>query len=547
MALVYTDTPAQGSESSTDVDALLNEMRDVCVAGGMTEKSGVYSTSTFFHQLFDPTDGIWISIAGVKYQFYTVTPPSPPIVGVPTGATVGESFVNLQTVVNSVDANFWCSSIYFNPLPTPPDSGYELGFRSKQRGTAGNTIALVASSASFGRFSSNLNGGWRVQTSDQHPELLMGRILMVRNPVTFGIGTMTINMATALEDFVTEVINPDTTGGIVYQVLAGQYNMAMYAPGSETINQSFIAQVPSVPSFLKPIRISAVTNQSPVRVTTAAAHGLETGDTVYINDCQDSVIIANGTLALPCVLTLSIQPWADGDIIECTGTNSGSDIDGIWEAANVTNGANGTMELVWSVPQTAVTGGNVTGPRTSTNGQWTVTVLNATQFTLDGSDGTGSGIHVANTGIVARTASTLPNVPMQISRLLFLGGSLGATNLRTRLYNQSTSQAVVINATSYGLSNSNGNPRFLLPGLTQIPALWSNDCAILSEPWLCAGPNGTTSDARVICELWDAFLVTQDNPLDSTTVFDSKNWVQFGRATTAVAGATNGALWLRTP
>ncbi len=538
MSLAYSTTAAVGQEVATDVSTLLDAIRDTCVAASMTEMDGIFAVATLFNTVLEPS-GQFIDIDGPggseRYQFYTGAPPVGPI-GVL--AVVGDpltSFQNLRDAINSSDANVFCTLAFFDPSPPVGQNGYGVVLRAQTRGTIGNQVTVVPQNANFAVVTDNSHmagGGWRVLTG-QTPQGLQARLLLTESSPD--ARTIAIQMASAREDFTTTAITPLNTAGLLYRFLAGKYNLALYQPGSSSANTTCVAQVPSLPDFLKGIRITAATNTSPVVITTASAHGLGTGDEIYISDCQDTVNITSGFATAPIVLTISPQPWVDDDVVEVSGTNAGSDADGIWA---VTNAQAGTIDLLYSIGGAVINTGTVKGPRTSTNGLWTITVINATQFSLDLSDGTGSATYVASSGIMGKTNA----YPKSISReMVLIGSSTAAANLRVRLYSSgNNAQQIVINAVNYGTSDDDGDPRFIIPAPG---VLWTNGCAILTEPYVAAGPNGGSSPAVVIGQLWDAFLTTEDTPVDSTTTFDSHNWVEFGESASTIIGS----LWMVEP
>lgn len=539
MSLQYSGTSGVRQELSTSISDLLDALRDACVAASMTDLDGIYATATLANTVLTP-DSQFVDIDGpggsIRYQFYTVTPPGPGVV--PVLAIVGDpltSFQNMQDAINVNDSNVYCTSAFFDPSPPIGQSGYGIVVRSRVRGTIGNQVTMTPAGAGFAVVTDEnhlTGGGWRLLTG-QTPQGLQGRILATESSTENRI--ISIRMASATEDFVTTSITPANTAGLTYRFVAGKYNLAAYQPGSSSATTSFLAQVPWIPDFLKPIRITSVTNASPIVVTTASAHGLADGDEVYINDCLDSATISSGTNTIPITLTISPQPWADDVVVAVSGTNPASGGDGIW---NVANAQAGTIDLLYSVGFDVINSGTVRGPRTSTNGFATVTVVSPTQFSIDGSDGTDSGNYVTLSGIVAKTNA----YPKQISRdLILLGSSSAAANPRTRLYSSgSNAQQIAINAVNYGAGSSNGDPRFLIaaPGV-----LWSNECAILQEPFIAVGPNGVTTPAVVVGQLWDMFLSTEATPVDSTTAFDSHDWVEFGQAATGILGS----IWVVEP
>lgn len=558
MSLRYSTKSAANQQLSTNITTLLDDIKDTMMNAEWIELPGIYATARFTQSVLSPANGFWVQIEGSgppqRYQFWDGSG-SPPtgVVIVMLGGDNLESYSNLRDAINANDNNVFSTVAYGGLF-----ASHGIQIRAHDRGTGGNGLTLSASNISFGTWegpdegdatNTTLGGGWRL-LSGLTEEGLRGRITLIQTNDGSNARTVDFRITSMLEDVISDRIQIDTTTtGINYRFLAGFYNLAIYSPGNNTANRSMLAQVPAMPEFLKGIRITSATNTSPVVVTTESAHGLTTGDEVFNADCQDITTVVggnttahsdgNGDSTLAITLELDEQPWENGQIIRASSTNTDSGADGIWE---VTDKTDTTIDLLLSVGTgELINTGFVTGPRNSTNGAYTVTVLSSTSFSLDGSDGTDSAEYVEGSGLMAKTNA----YPQQISRLLCIFGSSDSTQFfRRRMFSTDNAQTVIVNSTSYGNTGTDaGTPRLFFPGVQfATNLLWPNGCAVLCEPYIAWGPNGAASDARVMGQLWDAFIATENDPLDSTTTFDSHDWVEYG-----ANGDNPGGLWLVEP
>ena len=137
-----------------------------------------------------------------------------------------------------------------------------------------------------------------------------------------------------------------------------------------------------------PLQVTGASYASPIAITTATAHGLETGAQVSITGVGGNTN-ANGTFTITIVNATSFTldgsagngAWTSGGIVtpsyQVTGASNASPI------AITTATAHG-LETGAQVSITGV-GGN-----TNANGTFTITTVNATSFTLNGSAGNGA-------------------------------------------------------------------------------------------------------------------------------------------------------------
>ena len=178
--------------------------------------------------------------------------------------------------------------------------------------------------------------------------------------------------------------------------------------------------------------------------------------------------------------------FQNGDVIQLTG--SGSSTDGTFKIHNVVafNAPSGipgfTLDNTFGV---SGLGGTIVGPAHSINGTWQVTIVDATHFTLNGSVGTGIQ-YLINTGLVAELN--------HIARCIWgFGATNSFVNLRNALRSDSNAQFIAVNGASYNQLGPGdpGAPRFVYAGLAGAQLSYTNNCAILMEPLLAAGLDGS--------------------------------------------------------
>jgi len=90
----------------------------------------------------------------------------------------------------------------------------------------------------------------------------------------------------------------NTVSGDTMRLLAHRYGFHTFETGAFGVNSTGnFVQVPYVPAFLAPKKITAATNASPIVITTSAAHGYTSGDTVFIKYVEGN-LAANGTFSI---------------------------------------------------------------------------------------------------------------------------------------------------------------------------------------------------------------------------------------------------------
>lgn len=155
---------------------------------------------------------------------------------------------------------------------------------------------------------------------------------------------------------------------------------------------------------------------------------------------------------------------------------------------------------------------------TAVNGTFTITVLSANTFELDGS--VGNGAYTANSAFCANTTigSTLAEV---------IWGTSGATGSPITFRNNIISEYYFLglNGVRHNAATDN-NPylQFIKPssigGGINSSVQWFNNNYLMFEPILFGGPtNG--SIPKIIGQLWDSVEIIFPLPLEQTAVFDS--------------------------
>jgi hypothetical protein len=352
--------------------------------------------------------------------------------------------------------------------------------------------------------------------------------------------TAQVKITSGDESYTSAAFAPATTNGLIYRQISNPYQFYQFTPGATS---SFLfGGTPAMPDFQKGLRITGCTNTAPVRVTTEAAHGLTTGENVFIADAEETVAVASATDA-PLYASINlIRPYriqivtgghefTAGQVVNVSTVGGATGANGDWKIREVDASSFVLQDAhndFAADPYTS--GGVVRGPRNSTNGLWTVTVIDDQNFTLDTSDGLLAGSYVANTGICGK----VDNDNRKLARCLFLTGTGTSPSFRTSMYHAQTA-AIAVNASNYTGGDNIGSPRTVFPGFIGEPLLWSDDCAILCEPYITLGVNGLASQARIVGQPWDCALITQDYTDEATAVFDGHNWVK-------VTGTTSGSL-----
>lgn len=96
------------------------------------------------------------------------------------------------------------------------------------------------------------------------------------------------------------------TTGDTYRVLSHRYGWHGFETGVYNANHGHFAQVPYIPTFQAPKKITDATNASPIVITTSAAHGYQTGDSVLIRYVEGNTA-ANGIFSITVLTTTTFS------------------------------------------------------------------------------------------------------------------------------------------------------------------------------------------------------------------------------------------------
>lgn len=211
----------------------------------------------------------------------------------------------------------------------------------------------------------------------------------------------------------------------------------------------------SVGNGTSAVSITDATKRTPIKITTASAHGLATGDEVQVSGVQGNTA-ANGTTTVKVVS--STEFTLDGTVGNDTYVSGGSKtVNAATNASpiEITTTTSHTLEDN-DVVQVSGVGGN-----TAANGVWRITKVSATKFYLDGSTGNGAytaGGTVTWGGVVQKKATAERNKRVSLY-LQSGGGDLYYSNDQT--VNKDgwgeTSGEVQLTLWGFGLNNSAGS------------------------------------------------------------------------------------------
>ncbi len=175
---------------------------------------------------------------------------------------------------------------------------------------------------------------------------------------------------------------------------------------------------------------------------------------------------------------------------------------------------------------------NCTG-NTAANGEHTVTYIDATHLSLDGT--TGNGVYNANSGSMAG--------PSQVAREIWVSAASFSAGTPAGLFRYTMAPASGSNEAVYILLNQYhwdaawspgvGMPSLFLPtyGVT-----FQNSQSIFAEPLLQFGI-AYNAVAEIRGQLWDAIVVNRSFPMDlEPPNFDGHSWIQLCREAAANGG-----------
>lgn len=113
----------------------------------------------------------------------------------------------------------------------------------------------------------------------------------------------------------------NTVAGDTMRLLAHRYGFHTFEVGAFGTNATGVyAQVPYVPSFMAPKVITGASNASPIVITTSAAHGYTSGDTVLIKYVEGN-LAANGTFSITVLSPTTFSLNASSGTGAFSGTN----------------------------------------------------------------------------------------------------------------------------------------------------------------------------------------------------------------------------------
>lgn len=150
-------------------------------------------------------------------------------------------------------------------------------------GTSGTTIAadLVAALTAAGWTASVISGGHSMLSATT-PQGLSCVVEITVNAGNCRLQAKTID-GSASHTQMTVVAG----GGLIYYAITNKYSFWLLLPSSITGSSgsvtAYYAGVPFLPEPVEPLSVNGATNASPIVITTTAAHGLTTGDFVYID------------------------------------------------------------------------------------------------------------------------------------------------------------------------------------------------------------------------------------------------------------------------
>jgi len=440
------------------------------------------------------------------------------------------SIFNWSLQINACDPLFYSPFGGQVPAQTDARAPSYLYIVAQHDGTVGNNQACTLQSANFGTWQSGVTfgGGWEM-VSAITPEGLQIKVQAVCDFI-FGVGIVAdIYISSVLEDVISQPIQINVQN-VAYTVTADPYQFFLYQNGSANAFTSASGGTPYLYSITAPLLISSVVAPLNGSVTcqTASPHGLVngpngTGPIIQIFEARETMGVSGSNVSsLPSALgntfLQAASDFQNGDVIQLTG--SGAATDGTFKIHNVIpfNALSGTPGFTLdNTLGVSGLGGTIIGPAHSINGSWQITVVDTTHFVLNGAVGTGIQ-YVANTGLVAAAN--------HIARCLWGFGSNSNYNLRNSLRSDSNAQFICVNGASYNQLNQGdpAAPRFIYPGIPGQPLRYSNGCAVLMEPLLAAGLDGTSSHAQVLGQLWDAALITGAFMTDQQSAVDAHNF-----------------------
>lgn len=456
--IVYTQVDASGQS------AFLTELRDALLAAGWTHEEDVKArlVITFFGV---PFNNETITLNGKTYTYKTtLTGAANEIL---RGVDAAACASNLNDAINDISANEGTTYGTGTTAHTTLEStlnGAALTISYQTGGVAGNGFTTSNGLSSVGLSSTTgLYGGYKL-VSGRTPHNLQMKILL-RYAGLLGGGDPSCELV--VYDINENVSNSSVAGQILMttsrllEVVACPYQLFIWLIGSSSTGGTvFECGIPYLHLEHVPPVIAAVADSGgEYEVETATAHGLVTGNHVYISGATKS-------------------------------------------------------------------GGTVLA---SLNGDWQVTVVDATHYTLDGS--------VYESGYDADSAISASL--RQISRCIWANGqerNLARNTFRAGLAPFNVSQSfcwVCVNQYSYshvgaGVITALATPRKPNDGGSVAPPKMFGGRALFIEPRIGWPATASSSTFFWMGELWNALVVCDDIAMDTLrNDFDGHNWISY--------------------
>lgn len=173
-------------------------------------------------------------------------------------------------------------------------------------GSTGTTIAadIRTRLLAAGWTDTAISGGYRMTTATTS----QGLSCAVDVVVSAGNCILTAKTSDAATSLTAMTVN--ASGGRTYYIIANKYSFYLLLTSS-TVGSSgqitaYYAGVPFLPDPVAPLVVQTATNATPIVVTTTAAHGLTSGDFVYINGVGGNTA-ANGFWAITVTSSTSFS------------------------------------------------------------------------------------------------------------------------------------------------------------------------------------------------------------------------------------------------
>jgi hypothetical protein len=220
----------------------------------------------------------------------------------------------------------------------------------------------------------------------------------------------------------------------------------------------------------------------------------------------------------------------------------------------VTNATNATpIVITTNVAHGYTTGDSVSVKyvegNTAANHDGTITVVDPSNFSLDGTVGNG-----AFTGTDGMVRNTTAGKEETMEMTLASGSqSVGAFIpwRESSQFFQSSGSAMIVDGTTYALGSGGTTARWgvMMPMLQgtdySTNSQWKNQANITHEPWIWVNV-GSGSD--LVGMMWDTLATNTTTPSENTIVADSRTWLNtiHNGASSDVTKFTRLALWLAT-